>query len=98
MFYTVSMHVLKYKSSNVHYMQKVTAWLDVEKSEKHFVEDTLTHHNNQLTPALLTSGVKRRGSAPDGFRPATLKEMTNICCDYGCDIRDLLPYCSPFVD
>lgn len=32
-----------------------------------------------------------------GYRPATLVEMMKICCYAGCEIRDLLPYCNPFM-
>lgn len=32
----------------------------------------------------------------DELRPATLEEVTKICCTLGCYYRDLLPYCSPF--
>ncbi|VDN87848.1 unnamed protein product [Brugia pahangi] len=30
------------------------------------------------------------------MRPATLKEVQNICCEVGCELRDLLNYCDPF--
>lgn len=32
----------------------------------------------------------------DGYRPATFTEIMKICCDVGCEIRDLLAYCDPF--
>jgi hypothetical protein len=35
-------------------------------------------------------------AAPEGYRPATLTEIMRICCDVGCEVRDLLAYCDPF--
>uniref|UniRef100_A0A8R1XQH4 Insulin-like domain-containing protein n=1 Tax=Onchocerca volvulus TaxID=6282 RepID=A0A8R1XQH4_ONCVO len=42
---------------------------------------------------------KRRRKKRDignAMRPATLKEVQNICCEVGCELRDLLNYCDPF--
>uniref|UniRef100_A0AAF5Q0E1 Insulin-like domain-containing protein n=1 Tax=Wuchereria bancrofti TaxID=6293 RepID=A0AAF5Q0E1_WUCBA len=42
---------------------------------------------------------KRRRKKRDSgslMRPATLKEVQNICCEVGCELRDLLNYCDPF--
>jgi len=38
----------------------------------------------------------KRSPAPEGYTAATLSDIMNICCDVGCDIRDLLSYCDPF--
>jgi hypothetical protein len=32
----------------------------------------------------------------DQYRPATLSDIMQICCEVGCEIRDLLAYCDPF--
>uniref|UniRef100_A0A0N4ZVB1 IlGF domain-containing protein n=1 Tax=Parastrongyloides trichosuri TaxID=131310 RepID=A0A0N4ZVB1_PARTI len=31
----------------------------------------------------------------NNYRPATFFETMFICCEYGCEYRDLLPHCSP---
>ncbi len=41
-------------------------------------------------------GDRRKRAARTEVRPATLKEIMKICCEIGCEIRDLLPYCDPF--
>ncbi|VDN04960.1 unnamed protein product [Thelazia callipaeda] len=39
---------------------------------------------------------RKREFGYSAMRPATLKEIQKICCDVGCEIRDLLDYCDPF--
>uniref|UniRef100_A0A914X1E3 Uncharacterized protein n=1 Tax=Plectus sambesii TaxID=2011161 RepID=A0A914X1E3_9BILA len=38
----------------------------------------------------------RRKRMEEGYRPATLTEIQKICCEVGCELRDLLSYCDPF--
>lgn len=42
------------------------------------------------------AGFVKKRTAPEGYRPATLTEIMKICCDVGCEVRDLLAYCDPF--
>ncbi|VIO98560.1 Uncharacterized protein BM_BM6062 [Brugia malayi] len=32
----------------------------------------------------------------DAYRPLSMIEMMHYCCNVGCKIKDLLPYCDPF--
>lgn len=59
------------------------------------------YESNQKVPRLPFfighEGVhSKRRAAPEGYRAATLVDIMHICCDVGCDIRDLLAYCDPF--
>ncbi|KAM3722378.1 Insulin-like peptide [Dirofilaria immitis] len=39
---------------------------------------------------------RRKRDLGNPMRPATFKEVQNICCEVGCELRDLLNYCDPF--
>uniref|UniRef100_A0A915IWI7 Insulin-like domain-containing protein n=1 Tax=Romanomermis culicivorax TaxID=13658 RepID=A0A915IWI7_ROMCU len=40
--------------------------------------------------------LQQKRQVPQGYRPATLTDIQKICCNVGCEIRDLLSYCDPF--
>uniref|UniRef100_A0A1I8ECT7 Insulin-like domain-containing protein n=1 Tax=Wuchereria bancrofti TaxID=6293 RepID=A0A1I8ECT7_WUCBA len=34
----------------------------------------------------------------DVYRPLSIIEMMHYCCNVGCKIKNLLPYCDPFAN
>ncbi|CAD5223942.1 unnamed protein product [Bursaphelenchus okinawaensis] len=57
----------------------------------------------------MTCGMRRKRSAPQempqqqegsrakrDYRPLSLTEMMQFCCQFSCSFRDLMPYCDPF--
>ncbi|KAL3997231.1 hypothetical protein ACH3XW_10020 [Acanthocheilonema viteae] len=52
------------------------------------------------TAYMMACEMKKRRRKKRNFgnvmRPATLEEVQNICCEVGCELRDLLNYCDPF--
>uniref|UniRef100_A0A915IWW7 Uncharacterized protein n=1 Tax=Romanomermis culicivorax TaxID=13658 RepID=A0A915IWW7_ROMCU len=55
--------------------------------------------DDALRPFLLPNTrrqMRRKREPMPGYRPATLTDIQQICCNVGCEIRDLLSYCDPF--
>uniref|UniRef100_A0A915HJZ1 Insulin-like domain-containing protein n=1 Tax=Romanomermis culicivorax TaxID=13658 RepID=A0A915HJZ1_ROMCU len=70
---------------------------DMRKKKRAFREKNSNENDRMnLVPVEISHHAMMRLKKDFDYRQATLREMMQICCGYGCEIRDLVHYCNFF--